>query len=42
MEWLEDTLKASTASFLVVAGHYPVWSICEHGPTAGKSNPVPK
>jgi len=35
MEWLEDTLKASTASFLVVAGHYPVWSICEHGPTAG-------
>ena len=34
MEWLEATLKNSTAEYLVVAGHYPVWSICEHGPTS--------
>ena len=34
LQWLEQTLKNSTAAFLVVAGHYPVWSICEHGPTA--------
>lgn len=33
MQWLKTTLQASTATFLVVAGHYPVWSICEHGPT---------
>eukprot|EP00051_Salpingoeca_urceolata_P033091 m.18904 g.18904 ORF g.18904 m.18904 type:complete len:324 (+) comp5814_c0_seq1:76-1047(+) len=33
-QWIEDTLKASTADYLVVAGHYPVWSICEHGPTS--------
>ena len=33
-EWLESRLKASTADFIVVAGHYPVWSVCEHGPTA--------
>jgi len=33
MEWFEATLKNSTATFLVVAGHFPVWSICEHGPT---------
>lgn len=33
-EWLEATLAASTADFLFVAGHYPVWSVCEHGPTS--------
>jgi len=33
-EWLEATLAASTADFLFVAGHFPVWSVCEHGPTA--------
>jgi tartrate-resistant acid phosphatase type 5 len=32
-QWINDTLKASTADFLIVAGHYPVWSIAEHGPT---------
>lgn len=33
MQWFEGTLNASTATFLVVAAHFPVWSICEHGPT---------
>jgi hypothetical protein len=31
--WLENTLANSKAEFLIVAGHYPVYSICEHGPT---------
>jgi hypothetical protein len=30
---IENTLAASTADFLIVGGHYPVWSVCEHGPT---------
>jgi tartrate-resistant acid phosphatase type 5 len=34
LQWLEATLAASKATFLVVAGHFPIWSICEHGPTA--------
>jgi len=34
VEWLEATLAASDADQIIVAGHYPVWSICEHGPTA--------
>jgi len=33
-EWLEATLAASTADFLFVSGHYPIWSVCEHGPTS--------
>jgi 3',5'-cyclic AMP phosphodiesterase CpdA len=32
--WLEGELAKSTADYLIVAGHYPVYSICEHGPTA--------
>jgi len=32
-QWIERELNASTASFLVVGGHYPVWSVAEHGPT---------
>ena len=32
-DWLEDTLRSSTAHYLIVGGHYPVWSIAEHGPT---------
>jgi tartrate-resistant acid phosphatase type 5 len=31
--WLESALAASTASFLFVVGHYPVWSGCAHGST---------
>jgi hypothetical protein len=27
-------LANSTADYLVVAGHYPIYSVCEHGPTA--------
>lgn len=32
-DWLEATLRSSTAHYLIVGGHYPVWSIAEHGPT---------
>ena len=32
--WLEAAMAASTADYLWVGGHYPVWSICSHGPTA--------
>jgi 3',5'-cyclic AMP phosphodiesterase CpdA len=34
LEWLAKTLAASEADFLVVGAHYPVHSVCEHGPTA--------
>jgi len=32
-EWLEQRMQQSTADYLWVGGHYPVWSICSHGPT---------
>ena len=32
-QWINATLGNSTADYLWVAGHYPVWSVCEHGPT---------
>lgn len=35
LKWLETTLSASTADYLWVAGHYPIYSICTHGPTQG-------
>ena len=31
--WLNRTLANSTADYLIVTGHYPILSICEHGPT---------
>jgi len=31
--WLETTLAQSKADYIWVGGHYPVWSVCSHGPT---------
>jgi hypothetical protein len=31
--WLEAAMANSTAEYLWVGGHYPVWSACQHGPT---------
>jgi len=31
--WIEDQMKASTADYLLVGGHFPVYSACSHGPT---------
>lgn len=33
LKWIEETLAASTADYVIVGGHYPVWSVAEHGPT---------
>ncbi|XP_013379887.1 tartrate-resistant acid phosphatase type 5 isoform X1 [Lingula anatina] len=33
-QWLESSLENNNASFIIVAGHYPVISIAEHGPTS--------
>jgi len=33
LEWLEETLASSTAHWKIVVGHYPVYSVAEHGPT---------
>lgn len=32
-DWIESKLAASTADYLIVAGHYPIYSVCEHGNT---------
>merc|ERR1712007_92151 len=32
-KWLKNVLRKSTADYLFVAGHYPVYSVCSHGPT---------
>jgi len=31
--FLEQSMKESKADFLLVVGHYPVYSVCSHGPT---------
>ncbi|KAL5467623.1 hypothetical protein EMCRGX_G031882 [Ephydatia muelleri] len=31
--WINDTLATSTADWILMFGHYPVWSVAEHGPT---------
>ncbi|XP_076001342.1 tartrate-resistant acid phosphatase type 5a isoform X2 [Genypterus blacodes] len=33
LTWLQDRMAKSKADFLLVAGHYPVWSVSKHGPT---------
>lgn len=33
LHWLAAQLAHSNATYLLVAGHYPVWSVAEHGPT---------
>jgi len=33
LTWIEETLASSTADWLFVAGHFPVYSLGEHGPT---------
>ncbi|CAF1164463.1 unnamed protein product [Rotaria sordida] len=32
-QWIEEQLHQSTIPYLLVNGHYPVYSIAEHGPT---------
>lgn len=34
LAWVNDTLRESKADYIWVAGHYPVWSVCSHGPTS--------
>lgn len=33
LSWLEQTLASSTADYIIVAGHYPMYSVSPHGPT---------
>ncbi|KAM4748282.1 tartrate-resistant acid phosphatase type 5 [Rhinophrynus dorsalis] len=33
LQWLKEKLRSAKEQYLLVAGHYPVWSVAEHGPT---------
>eukprot|EP00804_Cyclotella_cryptica_P025453 CCRYP_017207-RA/>CCRYP_017207-RA protein AED:0.02 eAED:0.02 QI:294/1/1/1/1/1/2/1324/376 len=33
LQWIEDSLSNSDADYLLVAGHFPVYSACSHGNT---------
>lgn len=33
LEWVKQALKESKADYLMVAGHYPIYSACSHGGT---------
>lgn len=34
LEWIASTVASSTADYLIVSGHFPIYSVCEHGPTS--------
>uniref|UniRef100_A0A7E4VGM6 Tartrate-resistant acid phosphatase type 5 n=1 Tax=Panagrellus redivivus TaxID=6233 RepID=A0A7E4VGM6_PANRE len=41
--WMEEQLATSTADYLFVVGHYPIYSACEHGPNTcllGRLDPL--
>jgi tartrate-resistant acid phosphatase type 5 len=38
--WLQNVLAKSSADFLIVAGHHPVWSSCKNGPTKKLLQPL--
>ena len=38
LKWIDETLRISTADWLVVAGHYTIFSNAEHGDTQGELN----